>query len=44
VLQDNMPAAASLKLSIFAEGKHNFHVRFADQFNAEVQDFFTSIE
>jgi valacyclovir hydrolase len=40
---DNIPGAKGIQMRVFPEGKHNFHLRFAEEFNSAVGDFITSV-
>jgi valacyclovir hydrolase len=35
---------AGSRLRIFPEGKHNIHIRYADEFNSLVHDFLTELD
>ena len=39
----NIPGAKGIPMRMFPDGKHNFHLRFAEEFNSVVGDFLTSV-
>lgn len=38
---DNIPGASGIPMKVFPEGKHNFHLRYAEEANEAIIDFCT---
>ena len=41
--KENIPGARDVPIRTFPEGKHNFHLRYAQDFNAFVRDFLAGV-